>query len=370
MATAPIPSDERVFFFPEAHAFGGGERSYLALIGWLHGQGIPHRVVTYWDRVPLQEFAPFPLVETQLNPGPGARDKVAALKSYFANHASRYQPLIGGIQGSIHASGAGLRGFHSLMLDTPSLVGGSRSLPAAARGKLNDLVLRRGLNSGGRTIVNSEFLRDESRQRWGANADIVRMGGMESEDAFVPRRPTTELRMLSVSRIEASKRIDWMIRSLADLERGERPLSAKVDWHLDIAGKGSQIEALTELARSQGIADRVHFLGFVTDEQVDGLYRNAHVFLMPAVQGYGIPAVESLTRGLPVLLHRESGVSDILRDTPWCVVIEGDERAMTPGLSKIVDSVLRGDHLDAPLPAIPTEADWSREVARLCGWLD
>ena len=33
---------------------------------------------------------------------------------------------------------------------------------------------------------------------------------------------------------------------------------------------------------------------------------------MPAVQGYGIPAIESLQRGIPVLLHRESGVSDIL----------------------------------------------------------
>ena len=160
-----------------------------------------------------------------------------------------------------------------------------------------------------------------------------------------------------------------MVRALAELEKGDRPLSGRVDWHLDVAGKGSLLEESRALARSLGVGDRIHFLGFVPDERVDDLYRSAHVFLMPAVQGYGIPAIESLTRGLPVLLHRESGVSDILLHTPWCVVIEGDERAMVPGLLRIVDSVLRGDHLGVPLPEIPTEAEWAERVSRDCGWL-
>ena len=371
--TRPASSDERVLFFPEVEAFGGGERSYLALLGWLHAQGIPHRALTYRDAADIERFAPFPLAKTQLLPPPGARAKIASLKRHFGEREYRYTPMVAGLQGALHATSAGMRGFHTLMLDTPTLFKAGTGQGPTPKERVRDvginLVLRRGLNSGGRTIVNSEFLRNETRRLWKADADIIRMGGLEGEHEFRPRRPQGGLRMLSISRIEANKRIDWMVRALAELERGERPLSARVDWHLDVAGKGSLLDASRELARSLGVGDRVHFLGFVPDERVEELYANADVFLMPAVQGYGIPAIESLTRGLPVLLHRESGVSDILLDTPWCVVIEGDERAMAPGLLKIVESILRGDHLNAPLPNIPTEAEWAERVARDCGWL-
>jgi hypothetical protein len=90
---------------------------------------------------------------------------------------------------------------------------------------------------------------------------------------------------------------------------------------------------------------------------------------MPAVQGYGIPAIEALSRGIPVLLHRDSGVSDILRSTPWATIIEGDEDAMLPGLRRAIDTVLTGAQLPAPPPSIPTEDDWAERVATLCNWI-
>jgi hypothetical protein len=89
---------------------------------------------------------------------------------------------------------------------------------------------------------------------------------------------------------------------------------------------------------------------------------------MPAVQGYGIPAIEALSRGIPVLLHRESGVSDILRRTPWAEVITGRESGMLAGLRQAIDRTLAGAQLDAPLPPLPTEDEWAERVARLCNW--
>lgn len=370
MASAP---DERILFIPDADQLGGAERSCLALVRWMHGQGLPCRVLTYSDRVPLRDHVNFPLLETELLPGADPKVRIRSLKTFFAGHPLRYRPLCSGIQAAIHASMAGVRGFHTLMHDTPSLVGDSvapRGLKGKLRWKVNHAFLRRGLNAGGTTIVTSEFLRDESKAYWNPPVEIHRMGGLSGVSQVAPRRPEGTLRMLSVSRVEANKRIDWMVRALAEMEKAAKPLSERIDWHLDVAGKGSLIDSLKELAHTLGIGDRVHFHGFVSDERVDELYRDAHIFLMPAVQGYGIPAIEALTRGLPVLLHRESGVSDILRDTPWCVVIEGDEPAMRPGLEKIVDAVLRGDHLNAPPPRIPTEPAWAEGVARTCGWLD
>jgi glycosyltransferase involved in cell wall biosynthesis len=91
---------------------------------------------------------------------------------------------------------------------------------------------------------------------------------------------------------------------------------------------------------------------------------------MPAVQGYGIPAIESLQRGVPVLLHRQSGVSDILLNTPWATVIDGGEEQMTPALAWAIDAVLRGRHLQQSLPDLPAEDGWAEQVARLCWWVD
>jgi glycosyltransferase involved in cell wall biosynthesis len=175
--------------------------------------------------------------------------------------------------------------------------------------------------------------------------------------------------MFSVCRIEANKRIDWIIRSLAELERAQAPLSSRIDWRLDLAGSGSLIPSLQAMAQDLGIGNRIHFHGFVSDEDLEQLYASAHLFLMPAVQGYGIPAIESLQRGIPVLLHRESGVSDILLDTPWATVLTGGEDRMTQALSSAIDGVLHGWHHAIPQPHLPTEAEWAEQVATLCGWL-
>jgi len=195
------------------------------------------------------------------------------------------------------------------------------------------------------------------------------MGGLTSANAFRPRPVANELHMLSVSRIEPNKRIDWILRALEALEHESPALSERVDWRLDVVGKGSALDAMQRLATNLGLGERVHFHGYVSDAELATLYETTHLFLMPAVQGYGIPAIEALSRGIPVLLHRESGVSDILRRTPWAVVIDGKESAMLAGLRQSIDTTLAGAQLNVPLPQLPTEDEWAARVARLCNWL-
>jgi glycosyltransferase involved in cell wall biosynthesis len=243
-------------------------------------------------------------------------------------------------------------------------------------GKLRIAVSNRiigyGLRSGGKTIVTSEFLQSECRRDFGVKAEIVRMGGAEiasDGSAFRLRPVNDQLRLFSVCRIEANKRIDWMIRSLAELERGEARLSSRVDWRLDLAGKGTLIPALQKMAGDLGIGDRIHFHGFVSDAGLEELFAGAHLFLMPAVQGYGIPAIEALHRGIPVLLHRESGVSDILQETSWATVLTGGEERMTAALLSAIEGVLGGRHHAEAQPHLPTEEEWAEKVARMCRWV-
>lgn len=370
MPTSPQPNS-RIIVLTEIEAMGGAERSVLALSRWLYQQGIPNHVVTYVDHIGLAKYADHSLEVVELRPEMRAAKKVAALRRYFASQREATKPLMSGYQPAMHATLAGMRGFHCLMHDTPSLFEDSAKLNLQRRiaRRVFDAVTGFGLRSGGHTIVTSEYLRGECRREFNVRADIARMGGLTSGNAFRPRPVTNELRMLSVSRIEANKRIDWILRALEQLEHESPVLSARVNWKLDVVGKGSALEAMQQLATNLGLAGRVHFHGYLSDVELANLYETTNLFLMPAVQGYGIPAIEALGRGIPVLLHRESGVSDILGRTPWAVVIDGRESAMLSGLRQAIDNTLTGVQLSAPLPQLPTEEDWAARVARLCNWL-
>jgi glycosyltransferase involved in cell wall biosynthesis len=366
-----IPTGSRPIVMTEIDQFGGAERSVVALSRWLHQQGRANHVVTYFDRCNLTKYATHPLQVVELRPASGPRNKVAALRSYFRQHPSP-KPLLSGYQPALHATLAGMHGFHVLMHDTPSLFGDQhiRNSKAKLRIAVSNRIIGQGLRSGGNTIVTSEYLRSECRKDFHIEAKIARMGGLSPVTESPHIRPVEQqLRMFSVCRIEANKRIDWIIRSLAELERAQAPLSSRIDWKLDLAGSGSLIPSLQATAQTLGIGDRIHFHGFVPDEDLEQLYASAHLFLMPAVQGYGIPAIESLQRGIPVLLHRESGVSDILLDTPWATVLTGGEDRMTEALLSAIDGVLLGRHHAIAQPRLPTEAEWAEQVATLCAWL-
>jgi len=366
-----VSETSRAIVLTEVAAMGGAERSCLALGRWLHEHGMHSHFVTYEDRVGLERFASYPVQVIQLKPQMDAVHKVRALRRYFKSRPRAPKPLMSGYQPALHTTLAGVRGFHCLMHDTPSLFsdgGKAGSIRRRLGRSVSDKITGYGLRSGGQTIVTSTYLRQETERVFGVKAAIARMGGLSQTNTFRLRPVTKTLRMLSVSRVEANKRIDWMVRALAALEHAGTPLSAKIDWQLDVAGKGSSLPAMQALAKELGVDGRIHFHGFVSDEALQGLYNAADLFLMPAVQGYGIPAIESLQRGIPLLLHRESGVSDILLDTSWATVLEGGEDSMLPALSAAIESVCQGRQLSVPLPTLPTEDSWAAEVARLCQW--
>ncbi|MEK6398962.1 MAG: glycosyltransferase family 4 protein [Terriglobus sp.] len=366
-----MPSAPVEIFIPEIEAFGGAERADLALSRWLHDHGIANRFLAYQDRVGLARYASHPVEVLTLNPAGGFRAKVAALKKHFHSVRDQSHLIVSGYQPALHATLAGARGFQCLMHDTPALFSDAahRSLKGKLRIAFQNIIVGRGLRSGGATIVTSEFLQNECRKDFNVQAHIARMGGLPPVNGFHPRQYTDKLNLLSVCRIEKNKRIDWILQSLAALEHSEEPLSARVDWQLRLAGKGSQIEALQAKAKEFGIGDRVHFLGFVSDDDLQRLFGESHLFLMPALQGFGIPAVEALQSGMPVLLHRESGVSDILRDTPWATVFEGNADAMTHALAAAIRSIVAGRHIGQSLPPINTEEEWAERVAQICGWV-
>jgi glycosyltransferase involved in cell wall biosynthesis len=71
-------------------------------------------------------------------------------------------------------------------------------------------------------------------------------------------------------------------------------------------------EPLRAHARALGVQDAIHFVGFVTADDLDGLYRASAAFVMPSlVEGFGLPVLEAMQRGTPVACTRDSAPSEV-----------------------------------------------------------
>lgn len=380
----PRAAGERVIFFPEIEAFGGEERAVLALSRHLHERGIPHKIACYYLSVDLQSHAHWPLKIEELRPRRNGLSKAWALREYLKGAAGNGSgtALLVGIQAARHAGMfARKRGQGSYFLrisDTPSLLSttantaaGRPCLSEAVRDCATHFLTRRGFRKAQAAIATTKYLASEMKDLYGVEAEIVWIGGYEGGLVFKrrPVHPGGAVRLLSVGRLESSKRIDWILRSLARLKaRGMSP-GETGDLVLDVVGTGLEERALRELAQELDLGRRAVFHGFVSDGELESIYADAHIFVMPARQGFGVPALEALSRGIPVVLHRESGVSEVLEGTSWAEIVDGDVAGLTPGIESMIGRLRRGELGDCPLPPLPTEQSWAETVCRTGGWI-
>jgi len=107
--------------------------------------------------------------------------------------------------------------------------------------------------------------------------------------------PRTENRITFVGRVTGEKQIDVLLRA-ATL------LPAELDVKVEIVGGGDQKRNLEHLAVELGIADRVTFTGYVTDEELREAYHRSSVLAMPSIaELQSIVTMEAMASALPVV---------------------------------------------------------------------
>lgn len=116
--------------------------------------------------------------------------------------------------------------------------------------------------------------------------------------------------VLTLSTIEPRKNIGLLVDAWAKacLENG-------FESDLVLAGrKGWKQEALVERV-PRGLRNRVHFTGFVDDEDLPALYANSELFVFPSIyEGFGLPPVEAAYSGARVLCSDIACLKEICGD--------------------------------------------------------
>ncbi|WP_111669239.1 glycosyltransferase family 4 protein [Algoriphagus litoralis] len=84
------------------------------------------------------------------------------------------------------------------------------------------------------------------------------------------------------------------------------------------------------------INDRVKFLGFIPEKDLPKLYREAHATMFVSLmEGFGLPVIESMASGTPVLTSSISSLPEIAGDAALCVDPTAVS-AISSGIEKLV----------------------------------
>ncbi len=100
------------------------------------------------------------------------------------------------------------------------------------------------------------------------------------------------------------------------IKAAEKILSHRQDVDFIIAGEGDQLPYAIDTCARLGISSHVHFTGFLKRDEVDKFYQLSDVYVMPSVsEPFGIVCLEAIAHGVPVVISKQSGVSEVLTNS-------------------------------------------------------
>jgi glycosyltransferase involved in cell wall biosynthesis len=172
---------------------------------------------------------------------------------------------------------------------------------------------------------------------------------MRPADRIVARDPYL---LLAVGRLEPYKRVHWAIEVLEELP----PV-----YRLVVVGDGPARPSLERSAQDHGVADRVTFVGQVSEEDLAVWYRRAKVLVnLSTAEAFGLTALEALSAGCRVVCSDIPAFRELsARFSNWISVVRNNHLPLLPS---VIEAAAR--HADLEPPDL-IEFSWSRAVDSL-----
>jgi colanic acid/amylovoran biosynthesis glycosyltransferase len=160
-------------------------------------------------------------------------------------------------------------------------------------------------------------------------------------------------RCVQASRLIAKKGLPTALRAFAEFAR------AFPGATFAIAGEGPQFGELQALAAALGVADRVRFVGFLSQEKLRALYAESHLFLHPSELGEngdqeGVPnaMLEAMAGGLPVVATKHGGIPEAVENgISGLLTAERDHEALAQSLLSLARDPTRYAEMSAAAAA-------------------
>lgn len=179
----------------------------------------------------------------------------------------------------------------------------------------------RTIRNAARILTGSEFSRAAIAKAYNLDSDRIvvvpnaaarEFRPLQRESVFEHVRSRFRVAgpfVLSVGDLQPRKNHIGLIRAFARLVRAQPQLR----HNLVLAGKPTWFAPrILEAAKQSGVADRIQFAGFVTDEELLRLYNACDCFVFPSFyEGFGLPVLEAMACGRAVACSRTSALPEV-----------------------------------------------------------
>ncbi|MWV14969.1 glycosyltransferase [Pseudomonas sp. L-22-4S-12] len=180
-----------------------------------------------------------------------------------------------------------------------------------------------GVERAQRILVDSQFIADEVCAHYGVPAERVVIAPLGCAARFHPRAPeqlaarlaTLGLQpdryLLCVGTLEPRKNLQLALRAYERL-----PAALREHYPLVLAGMpGWRAEQLAEPLQRALAGGQVRLLGYQDDSALAELFAGARLLLFPSLyEGFGLPVLEAMASGTPVILSRSSALPEVAGD--------------------------------------------------------
>ncbi len=173
--------------------------------------------------------------------------------------------------------------------------------------------------------------------------------------------------ILSLGTLQPRKNYGRLISAFALVADVSRRIDGRPTTHnLVIVGKQGWLhDSIRADAARLGLRTRVIFPGFVQDEDLPALYRNADLFAFPSLyEGFGLPPLEAMACGTPVVTSNVSSLPEVVGDA-GLTVDPTDIYALANAMSRVLqDTRLRQEMVEKGL-ARTAQFTWLRAARQL-----
>jgi len=172
---------------------------------------------------------------------------------------------------------------------------------------------RHGMHAAERIIAVSNYTKNIIVNRYGISPDKVEVvyNGVESNNGTpIQRLPNkSDKIVLFLGRITMQKGPEYFIAA------AKKVLEKINNVKFIMAGEGDMTHRMIEYAAWLGIGHKVFFTRFLRGADVDRAYQMADLYVMPSVsEPFGIAPLEAIKHGVPVLISKQSGIAETLKN--------------------------------------------------------
>ncbi len=192
-------------------------------------------------------------------------------------------------------------------------------------------------------------------------APVTRASRSDREFPF-PRK--AKFRLLSVGRLVPRKGLGTVIEAMSRLPDAEL-IIAGGDGPADVASESERVR-LGQLADTEGVADRIRFIGQISRAEMPRLLRSADVVVCaPWYEPFGIVPLEAMSCGVPVVGSAVGGLLDSIADQRTGILVPPHQPiAIADAVRLLLDhSDLRADFGRAGRERVLAHYSWDRVVA-------